>query len=87
MLEENKKNRPGSSIAKDDVPARFHNTGSQGTFDNFRNPLLWIRGFEIISVFHMKQHHLERWGVEPYALGSREIGMSSNFRMRRYYLR
>jgi hypothetical protein len=82
VLDENKRNKPGSSTAEQDVPARFHNNG--GTVSQLNVPLLWISSFDIIAIFHMKAHHLERWGVNPFDLPWNES--NKGFRMRRYFL-
>jgi hypothetical protein len=81
VLNENKKNKPGSLTAEQDVPVRFHKNGR--TLSQINAPLLWISGFDIIATFHMKAHHLERWGVNPFDLSYRG---SNKSRLRRYFL-
>jgi hypothetical protein len=58
-----------------------------GTLSQINDPLLWISGFDIIAIFHMKQHYLDRWGVKPFDLSWRESNKGiKGFRMRTYFL-
>jgi len=79
VLDRNYSNSPGNSAPRD-VPARFR-TARIRALQSRKYDVLCILGADIETIFHMKQHHLDRWGVKHF-----KSRPSPPYLLRTYYL-